>query len=420
MTASARADRAPTGEGDLGLPFLARPLSSGPRIPVFLVESGQTVGGTEKVVFELACRLDRERFAPRVALAPSPALDRIAGDLERAGVPVERLPEMTNRLQLGRALKTLSFLKRARGGILHVHHVWPAADRYLVPLAHLVGVPAVLVTEHLVGFAHSGGQRWLKRWELARADQVVCVSRAVADGLARDYGFDVEGNGRVIENGVDAVGLDRTTGHAVEERARVRARMGGLEDAFVWLFVGRLENQKGVDILLEGFARARKASPRVAWLWIVGDGSLRGALEQRARELDVLDRVRFEGAVADAAPFYWGADGFAIASRWEGLPLALLEAQAAGLPVVAAAAGGVAEAIREGTTGLLVPREDPAALQAAITRVESEPELARRMGYEAARQAREEWSWERMVSAYEVLYERAWKHAPGQKQQEGR
>ena len=124
--------------------------------------------------------------------------------------------------------------------------------------------------------------------------------------------------------------------------------------------------------------------------------------------------------MADASPFYWGADAFAIASRWEGLPLALLEAQAAGLPVVAAAAGGVAEAIREGTTGLLVTREDPAALMAAMTRVESEPGLAQRLGYEAARQAREEWSWERMVSAYEVLYERAWKHAPGQAQREGR
>ena len=412
MTASAPPERPPATGAEL--PLVARPLSSGPRVPVVLVESGQSVGGTEKVVFELACRMDRARFAPSVALAPAPALDRIAGDLERAGVPVERLPELTNRFQVGRALKTLAFLRRARHSILHVHHVWPAADRYLVPLAHLVGVPAVIVTEHLVGFAHSAGQKWLKRWELARADQVVCVSRAVADGLARDYGFDVDANGRVIENGVDAIGLDRTTARAAEERARVRARLGA-GDAFVWAFVGRLEKQKGVDILLEAFARLERSQ-----LWIVGDGSLREELEQQARALGVIDRVRFEGAVADASPFYWGADAFAIASRWEGLPLALLEAQAAGLPVVAAAAGGVAEAIREGTSGLLVPREDPAALVDAMRRVESQPELARRLGYEAARQAREEWSWERMVSAYEVLYERAWKHSAKQAGREGR
>jgi glycosyltransferase involved in cell wall biosynthesis len=178
------------------------------------------------------------------------------------------------------------------------------------------------------------------------------------------------------------------------------------------VFVGRLEKQKGVDVLLDGFARLDPA----AQLWIVGDGSLRGELEEKARTLGVLDRVRFEGAVADASPFYWGADAFSIASRWEGLPLALLEAQAAGLPVVAAAAGGVAEAIREGTTGCLVPREDPKALAHAMQQVMNDSGLARRLGYEAARQAREEWSWERMVSAYEVLYERAWKHA----QREGR
>ncbi|MEP7028703.1 MAG: glycosyltransferase family 4 protein [Candidatus Eisenbacteria bacterium] len=415
MSASSPAERVAPGALPVELPLAARPLSAGPRIPVVLIESGQSVGGTEKVVFELACRLDRARFSTSVALAPSPALDRIAADLERAGVPVERLPEMTNRFQLGRALQTLGFLRRSRRSILHVHHVWPAADRYLVPMAHLVGVPAVLVTEHLVGYAHSGGQRWLKRWELSRADQVVCVSRAVADGLARDYGFDVEGNGRVIENGVDAVGLDRMQERAADERLRVRARLGAAPGELVWLFVGRLETQKGVDVLLDAFALAGAG----AWLWIVGDGSMRAELEAHARALGVLERVRFEGAVADAAPFYWGADAFAIASRWEGLPLALLEAQAAGLPVVAAAAGGVAEAIREGTSGLLVPREDPAALAFAMRRIAEEPELARRLGYEAARQAREEWSWERMVSAYEVLYERAWKQTMGRVPREG-
>src|SRR5262249_32494229 len=97
--------------------------------------------------------------------------------------------------------------------------------------------------------------------------------------------------------------------------------------------------------------------------------------------------------------------------RWEGLPLALLEAQAAGLPVVASAAGGVAGAVKDGTTGLLVPREDAAALATSLLHVETEPGLARRLGDEAARQAREEGSWERMLSAYEVLYERAWKHS---------
>ncbi len=392
--------------------LLAHPQSAGARIPVLLVESGRTYGGTEKVVTELARRMDRARFQPWVVIPRAKALDRMAEDLRAAGVPVERLDEITNRLQAGRAWSTLRFLSRHRSAVLHVHHVWPAADRYLVPIAHVAGVRAVIVTEHLVGYAHSSGQKWLKRREHARADEVVCVSRAVATMLERDYAFDSE-RGRVIENGVDAIGLDRALPHAAVERARVRAAMGAPEGTFVWAFVGRLETQKGIDVLLAALAATPAGARGESRLWIVGDGSQREALEAQAAALGIASRVRFAGAVHDAAPYLWGADGFALASRWEGLPLALLEAQAAGLPVVAAAAGGIPEAIRDGTTGLLVPREDATALAAALARIESDPELARRLGYEAARQAREEWSWERMVSAYEVLYERAWRRTGG-------
>lgn len=392
-------------------PLRARPQAAGPRIPVLLVESGRAYGGTEKVVTELARRMDRSRFQPWVAIPPVAALDRMAEDLRAAAVPVERLEEMTNRMQVGRALRTFGFLRKRRDAVLHVHHVWPAADRYLVPLAHVAGVRAVIVTEHLVGYAHSAGQKWLKAREHARADEVVCVSRAVAASLERDYAFDAE-RGRVIENGVDAVELDRAHPRAAAERARVRAAMGLPGDAFAWVYVGRLETQKGIDVLLDAFA-AGGTTGRPRRLWIVGDGSERGALIEKARALGIEGTVTFAGAVHDAAPWLWAADGFALASRWEGLPLALLEAQAAGLPVVAAAAGGIPEAVRDGVTGLLVPREDAGALAVSLARVEGDAELARRLGDEAARQARREWSWERMVSAYEVLYERAWRRAAG-------
>jgi len=390
-------------------PLLARPQSAGPRIPVLLVESGRTYGGTEKVVTELARRMDRARFQPWVIIPRAAALDRMAEDLRAAGVPVERLDEITHRLQAGQAWRTLRLLYRHRRAVLHVHHVWPAADRYLVPIAQVAGVRAVIVTEHLVGNAHSSGQKWLKRRELSRADQIVCVSRAVAAMLERDYGLDAT-RGRVIENGVDADGLDRSSPRAAAERPRVRTELGAPDGAFVWAFVGRLETQKGIDLLLTAFAAGDAPARR---LWIVGDGEQRGALEAQAQALGIAAQVRFVGAVDDAAPYLWGADGFALASRWEGLPLALLEAQAAGLPVVGAAAGGVPEAIRNGTTGLLVPKEDAGALVAAMGRIENEPELARQLGHEAARRARTDWSWERMVSAYEVLYERAWRRAAG-------
>jgi len=400
------------------LPLLSRPQRAGARIPVLLVESGRTVGGTERVVYELARRLDRERFQPYVALETARALDALAADFERAGVPVERLAEMTNRLQLGRAAHTLGFLGRTGRAILHVHHVWPAADRYLVPLARVARVPVVVVTEHLVGFSHSALQRWLKRRELKTADQVVCVSRAVRDALAKDYGADAVADARVIGNGVDAAGLARDTEHAVAARARLRAALGVADDTFAWLFVGRLEPQKGVDVLLAA-ARRLAAEGTPPTLWIVGEGSTRDALELEARTASPALSVRFVGGVDDPAPWYWAADAFVLPSRWEGLPLALLEAQAAGLPVVATDAGGVAEALSSGTAGRIVPREDPEALAAAMRAVEGDRAAARRMGEAGSRRAREAWGWDRMVEAYEAVYERAWRRVFGDVTREG-
>src|SRR5512140_1297081 len=325
-----------------GLPLEARPQRAGARIPVLLVESGRTVGGTERVVTELARRLDRQRFAPWVVLERGRALDELAAEIERAGVPVARLAEMTNRLQFVQALRTLRFLGGRGRIVLHVHHVWPAADRYLVPLARAARVPVVIVTEHLVGFSHSRLQRWLKRRELMTADQVVCVSQAVRDALARDYGGDAALDARVIHNGVDAQRFDRAAPRARADRARLRAEAGLPDDAFVWLFVGRLERQKGVDVLVDAAARldGRPADrPAAARVWIVGDGGERAALTARAADAAAVaggaQPVRFFGAVDDPAPWYAAADGFVLPSRWEGLPLALLEAEAAGLPIVA-------------------------------------------------------------------------------------
>jgi glycosyltransferase involved in cell wall biosynthesis len=403
-----------SGSGDppepAALPLLARPQRAGGRIPVLLVESGRTRGGTERVVTELARRLDRERFAPWVVLEPVPALDELAAEIERAGVPVARLAEVTNRLQLGRALRTLRFLGARGRTLLHVHHVWPAADRYLVPLARLAGVPAVIVTEHLVGFSHSPAQRWLKRRELKTADQVVCVSLAVREALARDYGADAVPDARVIHNGVDAGRFDASTARARQDRARLRGEAGLADDAFVWLFVGRLERQKGVDVLLEAAARLDGRPDRLH-VWIVGDGAERAALTARAQALGAASAVRFVGAVDDPAPWYAAADGFVLPSRWEGLPLSLLEAEAAGLPVVATPVGGVGEALTDGVEGRIVAPEDPDALAQAMRAVAGDRAAAQRMGAAGARRAREEWSWDRMVEAYEAVYERAWRRA---------
>lgn len=371
-------------------------------VPVLLVESGQRVGGTERVVDALARGLDREQFLPWVVLGTDPALDAWADDLRRAAVPVVRQAEITSRFQLGRMLGWLRLLRAHRGSLLHLHHVWPSADRYLVPLAHLAGVRAVVVTEHLGAPPHSPWQRLLKRWESARSDAHVTVSQAVADVLAAGYGLSHDSL-EVVPNGVRP-----PRARTPEERARVRAAWGAAEGQRVWLAVGRLEEQKGFDLLLDAWAALPAPRPRLV---VLGDGSRRAVLEARSREIGLAGEVRFLGETAEADQAYAAADAFILSSRFEGLPLALLEAMCAGLPVVATAVGGVPEATEFGKRARLVAQADSPSLAEAVAEIEAHPEAARQRALAAAPWARERFGLERMVEDYERLYRRALRHA---------
>jgi starch synthase (maltosyl-transferring) len=367
-------------------------------VRVLLVESGRSFGGTERVVDALARRLDRERFEPWVVLEESLQLDAWADDLRRMSVPVERRREIMSRFQWGRAAAWYRFLRSQRHGVLHVHHVWPSADRYLVPLAHLAGMSAVVVTDHLSAPPHSRWQKMLKRWEASRADVNVAVSEAVADSMSQFYGLDRD-TYEVVHNGVNAPAK-----LSAEERAGRRAAWDVPEDAKVWLFVGRMVEQKGVDILLAAWASLESPRP---YLVLVGDGPERQRLEEKARALSLVDTVRFIGAVEDAGPCYRCADAVVMPSRFEGMPLVLLEAMSAGLPVVATAVGGIAEATRQGEMAVLVPAGDPQKLSEAIRNLDVDAARARELGKRAGEWAAQAYGEDHMVETYESLYRRA-------------
>ena len=131
----------------------------GERLKVVLAESGRSVGGTERVVWELATRLSPQRFDVRVWLSPVPELDEFAAALQGRGLAVDRVAEVDSRWDWRGMLDTWLRLRRLRPALLHVHHVWPAADRYLFMLTRAAGVPHVVVTEHIVGQSHSPSRR---------------------------------------------------------------------------------------------------------------------------------------------------------------------------------------------------------------------------------------------------------------------
>jgi len=215
--------------------------------------------------------------------------------------------------------------------------------------------------------------RTQRRW-FRHAHRVVAAGEFAASRLREYFGVP-EDRLLVITNGVD---IERFRPMPADPALRARL---GLEGRRVIIAATRLVPRKGVDRLIEALPEVLASHPDVTLL-VVGDGEQRSALEAMARDLP----VRFVGSVApDEVPHYYAlADMMALPNRAQpgevdGLPLVFLEAQACGLPVIGGRAGGTAEAVRDGETGVLVDGNDPHAIAAAVTRLLDDPSLAARL-----------------------------------------
>ncbi len=369
------------------------------RVKLVIAESGESLGGTERVVWELATRLPPRRFDVEVWLSPAPGVDELATSLEARDVAVKRVAEVDSRWDWRGMIHAWRELRRSAPRLLHVHHVWPAADRYLASLADAAGVPHLVVTEHIVGRPHSGPQRRLKRRELERADAVTAVCGAVADSLAHDYGV-ARARLRVLPNGADLPDLEAER----PEARRLRDRFGAALLKPLWVCAARLEEQKGHAVLLEALAELRRRGLDFVCA-LAGDGALRADLERRAATLGLEGRVEFMGRRDEIGPLLLAADTVVLPSLWEGLPLVLLEALARARPVVASAVGGVPDVVEDGVTGRLVPPSDPAALADALESFHGRPDAALKLGRAGEQRIHESYTWERVVEGFELLYD---------------
>ena len=190
---------------------------------------------------------------------------------------------------------------------------------------------------------------------------------------------------------------------AKEMRERTRASLGIASGQFVLGNVGRLAPPKVPSDLIHAFVCASRVRPE-ARLVLVGDGPLRGEVESLVARLGVSGRVALLGLRRDVPDLMAAFDAFVFASRWEGLPRTILQAMAAGLPVVATRVDGVPDAVDDGETGYLVPPGDVPTLADRMLRLMATPELGRALG--RAGQARvDEFSTRRMVAQLDTLYE---------------
>ena len=258
----------------------------------------------------------------------------------------------------------------------------------------------VVATAH--GF--TGGDRknrlnqWLALRALRRDDAVIAVSAALA-GKLQDMGVR---KGR-IETIPNAWRPPVTPPLA---RAEARARLNLPGDGPLLGWVGRLSHVKGADIALAALPLVQHPGTRLVF---VGDGPERAALDAQASALGIADRVTFAGMVATASSILAAFDALVLSSRSEGTPMILLETIHAGVPIVAAAVGGVPELITS-DTGTLVPPGDPAALAAAIDQVLSQPAAARQRASAAALRVADLYSPREWVSRHLAVYQRVMEH----------
>jgi glycosyltransferase involved in cell wall biosynthesis len=269
-----------------------------------------------------------------------------------------------------------------------------AADVVGRPLAKAAGVPRIVASLRARNVQYTSWQRWLARFTMRWADAVVLNSAGVTDyalseeGAAPDHLY-------VINNG-----LRMADYAAARHTSEVRRELGVPAGVPLVGSVGRLDAQKGYDVLLAALA----AAPRLdAHLVLVGTGNAQGALAAQAVSLGLAERVHFAGYRRDVPRVLAALDLYVQPSRWEGMPNALLEAMAAGCPIVASAVDGICELIEDGVHGWLTPPDDPVALGQAITAALGERAEASRRGAAAKARAAARFSVDAMVDAWDKV-----------------
>jgi len=270
--------------------------------------------------------------------------------------------------------------------------------RRIQPAARLAGVPAIISSSRdLAHFDWYQGKKrnWLRRIQNL-SDVVLANATPIRDALVAEDGFAPE-KLRVIHNGVDTTRF--------QQGKRDRARLfPGLESAKLVVLVGNMHSDvKGHPWLIAAAPVVIREFPETHFVF-AGDGAMRPELEKQAAELGIRENFQFLGRRSEIPDILASCDIAILPSRAEGLPNAVLEYMAAGLPTIASRVGGNVELLQEGVTGCLVPAEDSKAISESLLRLLRDPELARTIGTNGRRVAVENYSFDRLIREVDALY----------------
>lgn len=347
-------------------------------------------GGAEKNLTRIATGLDRDQFDPIVcSIAPLPERRQtLVETLREADVPVRSLNASSARQFLGAKRRLRALIDELRPDVMqtflfhaNVLGAWGAR-----------GTPVRLVAGYRVADPR-GWRLTLERWALKRTERAICVSESVRRFyLARRF---PEAKLLAIPNAVDPPdrnSLARPSDYPDAPAGRVRA-----------ISVGRLHRQKGFDQGMRWIAAALDLGCDLDWT-IVGDGPERSRLEAAARELSLSDRVHFAGWREEVAAWLASSDLYLLPSRWEGMPNALMEAMAVGLPVVAADVEGVAEVLGDESAFQSVDANNPIAAGERVAALAHDAGLRERLGEANRRRMLDRFSPASVVERYAAVY----------------
>jgi len=362
---------------------------------VYFFTDSNEYGGAEAALLLLLEHLDRSNWTPTLLHNPRAAQLAEAATALGATVRSVRSLPLSAKSLIG-VPEFARELQRDRPAVFHAHLTWPLASFYPLAAAVLARVPAVVATFHLFPPGSFRRRSLFQARLLGRGvGRAIAVSQAIADLVVDVLGWPAD-KVTVIRNGVSIERLQRSRDPALRQ-----ALTAGSDD-FVFLTTARLDAQKGLDVLLRA-ARSVNGARFV----IVGSGPERARLEAEAATLGLGGRVVFLGQRDDVPALLAASDAFVLPSRFEGTPLALLEAMAVGKPVIASAIPGTDEVVVDGESGLLVSSGDSSGLASALRRIVDAAELRTRLGAAARRRAETEFSagssTKRVMAVYDSL-----------------
>lgn len=344
-------------------------------------------GGAERLVLDIAKHLDKDQYDVMiVSLYSKEHCAEIYRDFgEKNGIEIRYLDKKPG-LDLSMAAKLKKLFAQEKPDVVHSHlyaaiySVWPAVR---------CGVKVRLHTVHNVaGKELPGSHQKLMRFAYRRGwSTPVAISDIIRDSICQTYGLSLQSVPR-INNGVDT---RRFAGTPIPH------------EGVQFICVARFTMQKNHKLLLEAFSQAKKQVENIR-LCLVGDGELRPQIEAQIHTLGLAEDVVLAGVSGDVERFLHESDAFVMSSDYEGLPLSVMEAMAAGLPIVSTRAGGVPNILEEGANAFMVEPGDAGALADRMCRIARSPEIrqafgARSLALSAAFDIRE------MVRQYETLYQ---------------